>query len=301
MRSPDFRRRPLSPCSRRARPTQEPSPSAPARLRREPTSRTVTASDGAALGYGSDDPDRRRHYAGQQHGDRPAATCHVHVVPARRVGLPVLHQPSHGGDAAGQPAAAEHPPAGRLPGHSADDSHNVGLHHQSTPSFSRCSPWAITARSTRSPLGPSFMYDSSHNFLDPTYGQFATYAQNLVQYYNTGGFTDAGGTFHKSPSPYPITWWGIYNEPNYNNVSPAQYVQLYNATVPVDAGRRSDAEVRCHRAGWRQRHRAAVPAAVREWRNRSGGRGGHALLLHLQPERHRRASSSRRFPDLPAR
>ncbi len=82
-------------------------------------------------------------------------------------------------------------------------------------------------------LGPPFMYDSSHNFVDPTYGQFAAYAQNLVQYYNTGGFTDGSGTTHKSPSPYPITWWGIYNEPNYNSVSPAQYVQLYNATVPV--------------------------------------------------------------------
>ena len=81
--------------------------------------------------------------------------------------------------------------------------------------------------------GPAFMYDSSHNFVDPTYGQFAAYAQNLVQYYNAGGFTDAGNTFHKSPSPYPIAWWGIYNEPNYNNVSPGQYVQLYNATVPV--------------------------------------------------------------------
>ena len=82
-------------------------------------------------------------------------------------------------------------------------------------------------------LGPSFMYDASHNFVDPTYGQFAAYSSQLVQYYNTGGFTDAGGTFHKSPSPFPITWWGIYNEPNYNNVSPAQYVQLYNATVPA--------------------------------------------------------------------
>ena len=81
--------------------------------------------------------------------------------------------------------------------------------------------------------GPAFMYDSSRNFVDPTFAQFATYASQLVQYYNTGGFTDAGGTFHQSPSPYPITWWGIYNEPNYNNVSPAQYVQLYNATVPA--------------------------------------------------------------------
>ena len=82
-------------------------------------------------------------------------------------------------------------------------------------------------------LGPPFMYDASHNFVDPTFGQFATYAQNIVRYYNTGGFTDTGGTFHKSPSASPIAWWGIYNEPNYNNLSPAQYVQLYNVTVPA--------------------------------------------------------------------
>jgi hypothetical protein len=81
--------------------------------------------------------------------------------------------------------------------------------------------------------GAPFMYDSSHNFVDPTYAQFAAYAQNIVGYYNTGGFTDAGGTYHKSPSSSPITYWGIYNEPNYNNVSPTQYWQLYNATVPA--------------------------------------------------------------------
>jgi hypothetical protein len=81
--------------------------------------------------------------------------------------------------------------------------------------------------------GPPYMYDSSHNFIDPTYGQFATYAQQIVQYYNMGGFTDAGGTFHKSPGSYPITWWGVYNEPNYNNLIPAQYTRLYNATVPA--------------------------------------------------------------------
>jgi hypothetical protein len=81
--------------------------------------------------------------------------------------------------------------------------------------------------------GPPFMYDSSHNFIDPTYAQFATYSQQLVQYYNTGGFTDAGNTFHQSPSTYPIKWWGIYNEPNINYLTAAQYTQLYNATVPA--------------------------------------------------------------------
>jgi hypothetical protein len=82
-------------------------------------------------------------------------------------------------------------------------------------------------------LAPSFMYDNSHNFLDPTYGQFAAYTQDLVRYYNLGGFTDAGGTFHKSAGAFPITWWGIYNEPNYNNVTPSQYVQIYNTVVPA--------------------------------------------------------------------
>ena len=41
-------------------------------------------------------------------------------------------------------------------------------------------------------LAPPFMYDSGHNFLDPTFVQFGEYAQNLVRYYNTGGF-DANG------------------------------------------------------------------------------------------------------------
>ena len=79
---------------------------------------------------------------------------------------------------------------------------------------------------------PTFMYDSSGNFLDPTYAQFAGYTQNLVQYYDTGGFTAPDGN-HVSPSAYPVTWWGIYNEPNFNSLDSAQYTQLYNAVVPA--------------------------------------------------------------------
>src|SRR5580700_2868304 len=44
-------------------------------------------------------------------------------------------------------------------------------------------------------VAPAFMYDSQHNFLDPTYQEFATYAQNLVRYYDTGGFTSSDGAF----------------------------------------------------------------------------------------------------------
>jgi hypothetical protein len=85
---------------------------------------------------------------------------------------------------------------------------------------------------------PPFMYendDSSNNFQDLTFQQFAGYAQNLVQYYSAGGFS-ANGQSYVSPA-YPndtVTWWGIYNEPNINNnLTPQQYVTMYNTLVPA--------------------------------------------------------------------
>jgi hypothetical protein len=61
---------------------------------------------------------------------------------------------------------------------------------------------------------------------------FAAYAANLVRYYNKGGF-DWGGTHFQSPSNYPITWWGIFNEPNGNGIAADQYVTIYNTVVPA--------------------------------------------------------------------
>ena len=82
-------------------------------------------------------------------------------------------------------------------------------------------------------VAPAFMYVSgTQQFTDPTFAQFAAYAANLVRYYNKGGFT-VGGTLYKSPSAYPITWWGIYNEPNINGVTPEEYVTMYNTLVPA--------------------------------------------------------------------
>jgi hypothetical protein len=93
--------------------------------------------------------------------------------------------------------------------------------------------------------GPAFMYQNNNNdstnnipnsFLDLTFQQFAGYAQNLVQYYNAGGFTPPGGSLLVSPS-YPndkITWWGIYNEPSINNhLDATEYTTMYNAVVPA--------------------------------------------------------------------
>ena len=70
---------------------------------------------------------------------------------------------------------------------------------------------------------PAFMYSSNNSgssFVDTSFTEFAGYAQNLVRYYNTGGFT-ANGRLYDSPAfannRYKVTWWGIYNEPSINN------------------------------------------------------------------------------------
>ena len=84
---------------------------------------------------------------------------------------------------------------------------------------------------------PAFLYDNddySASFQDLSFNPFAAYTQNLVRYYNTGGFT-ANSTTYVSPA-YPtnkITWWGIYNEPNINNnLTADDYVTMYNNVVP---------------------------------------------------------------------
>jgi uncharacterized protein (TIGR03437 family) len=81
---------------------------------------------------------------------------------------------------------------------------------------------------------PAFMDDSNSYILPASYGDFASMSANLVRYYNAGGF-DVAGTHFQSPSQYPITWWGIFNEPNGNGLTAQAYVNLYNTMVPAMA------------------------------------------------------------------
>lgn len=82
--------------------------------------------------------------------------------------------------------------------------------------------------------GPAFMNDSSGHILPGNFASFADLSANLVRYYNTGGF-QASSQHFQSASPYPITWWGIFNEPNGNGLTPQQYVDLYNSTASAMA------------------------------------------------------------------
>jgi uncharacterized protein (TIGR03437 family) len=81
---------------------------------------------------------------------------------------------------------------------------------------------------------PAFMNDANSTLLPASVDAFAAMSANLVRYYNTGGF-DVSGAHFESPSPYPITWWGIFNEPNGNGLTPQNYVDLYNTMVPAMA------------------------------------------------------------------
>jgi hypothetical protein len=80
---------------------------------------------------------------------------------------------------------------------------------------------------------PAWMCDSNGHLLVSAHAKdFAAYAANLVRYYNTGGF-DWGGAHFQSPTPFSITWWGIFNEYNINGLNASDYLTLYNATVPA--------------------------------------------------------------------
>jgi uncharacterized protein (TIGR03437 family) len=82
--------------------------------------------------------------------------------------------------------------------------------------------------------GPAYMNDSNGDLLPASYADFAGMSANLVRYYNTGGF-DVAGIHYQSPTPYPITWWGVFNEPNGNGMTAQDYVNLYNTMVPAMA------------------------------------------------------------------
>jgi uncharacterized protein (TIGR03437 family) len=109
---------------------------------------------------------------------------------------------------------------------------------------------------------PAYMNDSSGTLLPASVNDFGAMSANLVRYYNSGGF-DAGGAHFQSPSPYPITWWGIFNEPNGNGLTPQDYVNLYNAMVPVMA--QADPSIRfaaVELSDWGQEAEAFLPAFV---------------------------------------
>ena len=81
-------------------------------------------------------------------------------------------------------------------------------------------PWMCTD------IGPNCVLQPQN------YPDFANYAAQMVQYYNTTtGFTDGNGVQHVHTPFTPITYWSIYTIPDLVGMTPQQYANLYNLTV----------------------------------------------------------------------
>ncbi len=80
--------------------------------------------------------------------------------------------------------------------------------------------------------GPPWMNDANGDLLPEHFQDFAKFAAQMVQYYNTTtGFTDSNGVRHVHTPFTPITYWCILEGPDLYNLSPTQYAQVYDETV----------------------------------------------------------------------
>jgi hypothetical protein len=81
---------------------------------------------------------------------------------------------------------------------------------------------------------PGWMDAADGSLMPAHFSDFAAYSADMVAYYNTSaGFQDSHGMSHVHSPLTPISYWGIFNEPNFNNIDSTQYTLLYNMTVPA--------------------------------------------------------------------
>lgn len=67
---------------------------------------------------------------------------------------------------------------------------------------------------------------------DPTGKQFADYQVRIYEWYTKGGFTDELGKYHKSGHYYKFDYWGVLNEPDFENrITVEQYTKIYDAVT----------------------------------------------------------------------
>jgi hypothetical protein len=93
---------------------------------------------------------------------------------------------------------------------------------------------------------PQWMWDCSTGIIrDATFAEFATYMTRVVSYYNVGSFVAEDGSTITNPAGTTnrIGYWELWNEPDQRtlgcppggnpNISPDQYVAMWNASVPA--------------------------------------------------------------------
>jgi len=93
---------------------------------------------------------------------------------------------------------------------------------------------------------PQWMWDCSTGAIrDMSFAEFAAYMRRVVSYYNQGSFVAEDGSTVTNPAGTGnrIGYWELWNEPDQRtlgcppngnpNITPDQYVAMWNATVPA--------------------------------------------------------------------
>lgn len=111
----------------------------------------------------------------------------------------------------------------------------TGKHHINMGTIPR---WMFKVPSVKLPSDPGASFyqytdgTSGDLLKDPSGRQFAEYQARLFEWYAKGGFTDELGKFHKSGHHYKIDYWGVLNEPDFENkITVEQYTKIYDAVT----------------------------------------------------------------------
>jgi hypothetical protein len=108
--------------------------------------------------------------------------------------------------------------------------------HSTILNFSTIPTWLFqTPQPATYPDDPNqvdWNYTQGSELNDPTGKQLGDYYARLVSWYTRGGFTDENGTAHRSGYHYPVPYWEVLNEVEFeHNMTPEQYTSRYDAIV----------------------------------------------------------------------
>jgi hypothetical protein len=93
------------------------------------------------------------------------------------------------------------------------------------------SRWAPPLAYPADPDAADFAYSQGGQLAVPVQ-TVADYYRRLVSWYTAGGFTDEYGVYHRSGHHYPLPYWEVLNEVDFeHNLSPQDYTKLYDAIV----------------------------------------------------------------------
>jgi hypothetical protein len=108
--------------------------------------------------------------------------------------------------------------------------------HSTILNFSTIPQWMFkTPQPVTYPQDPdqvTWNYTQGTELRDPSMKELGDYYMRLMSWYTKGGFTDELGKEHHSGHHYPIPYWEVLNEVDFeHNMTPQQYTARYDAIV----------------------------------------------------------------------